>query len=415
VPLQIETIENYYKKIPNYTITKINRNITLNNIENHFELKVNKGVYIVLHHTDYLRVKTIHKDKVSKTSLMEKLYKPYQFNNDHTNKEYNLNNKHLFIWLRQCGYGDWLFHEPVIRFLKKKYPNIQITLAAANNRVEFIKSGFKHILSLNNNRDKVITTPFKAEELVGSDFHLVFDFHLTVEESRWKNVYRQFRKHVGLEEFDPNDECLTPRLSLPKATPKELLKSLPDKFILLQLRTSSNLRNPSYSFKLKILNKILNMTEGSDFKIVFIDTVDYKRDIDNLVSDSVDESRCINLCGETKSINDAVSVVGSASLVVSVDTGILHIAEGLSKKSVGIYGPFSAEARVTTYKSCAWVEPDAAAIASKIASGQLSSPCAPCAKQTFDLCDNLNEEDKPICYDHISMKDFKLRVLEQLK
>jgi len=48
----------------------------------------------------------------------------------------------------------------------------------------------------------------------------------------------------------------------------------------------------------------------------------------------------INLCGKTE-LNDAIDLLGTADLVVSNDSGLMHIAAALQKPLIAIYGPTS--------------------------------------------------------------------------
>jgi heptosyltransferase-2 len=48
----------------------------------------------------------------------------------------------------------------------------------------------------------------------------------------------------------------------------------------------------------------------------------------------------INLCGETQ-LNEAIDILDSADIVISNDSGLMHIASALQKPLIAIYGPTS--------------------------------------------------------------------------
>lgn len=63
---------------------------------------------------------------------------------------------------------------------------------------------------------------------------------------------------------------------------------------------------------------------------------------DEIIShiDIINQPASFNLCGDTK-LSEAIDLIDTADLVVSNDSGLMHIAAALQKPLIAIYGPTS--------------------------------------------------------------------------
>jgi len=334
-----------------------------------------------------LKIKKDRKYMIDLLSFIDgyhaKMFKPTNKfkNNLRCWKGEDLNNKTVLMWQYGGGAGDSMFVQPILRYIKKIYPKCRLGFMHPARHHYFSKSW--------DFLDYLYPTPCSDIPFITSDYHIHFDGIIgKCKESETTNIYKLLAKWVNL---DIPDSELVP-IQKPDDSYviycKDVLNrwKLDENFMILQLRANTIMRTPRPEFRLKVLNELLNR----DIPIVFVDSPDQKDVINELILKSDKPQLCFNFTPYSKHMGYAAAMTYLSSMVVSVDTGIIHIASALGIPVYGIYGPFPGKIRLETYNKCNWIDAKA--------------ECAPCYLHKYSECPHVIDGYSP-CYDNINIID----------
>jgi heptosyltransferase-2 len=119
------------------------------------------------------------------------------------------------------------------------------------------------------------------------------------------------------------------------------------------------------------ISEIVNKLEG---KVILLGG---KTDLENAqeIIKTVDNEKLINLCGQL-SLNQSAFMVQQAKVVITHDTGLMHIAAAFHKKIISVWGNTLPEFGMTPYLA----HPSSKIVEVK------SLSCRPCTKIGFSSC-----------------------------
>jgi len=256
----------------------------------------------------------------------------------------DLSGKKLLMW-RVGGLGDLIFTQPLVRFLKEKYPSVYITFATSPENKFLFKTWPKGLI------DNIATIPFKMDLLSEHDYHLTFEGAIErCNESEKVNCYDIFKKVANV---DFNVEDYRPVLHLDQEEVDKFKDIVPENTILFQIRASSPLRMmPTY--KWVILAKQLS---DLGYNVAIIDSQDrHAMYEDYFIKRYSLENKVVNLAKFSQNISDGIHILANCKAFIGIDSSFTHIAPALNIPTVGIYGPFLGDLRMRYYKNCDWVD-----------------------------------------------------------
>ena len=274
------------------------------------------------------------------------------------------------LFLRTDGkIGDYIISSFIFREIKKNYPNIQIDVVADKS--------LENLLKLNKNIDKYyILNRKKMKEwrnivkiLRKNKYDVLFD---STEGLKYKQVYLLNRVNavvnVGYNKDDyniynknirqnntlkmiqiykkmvesVNIEIKDTKYDVPVSEESEknvdrFLKenNVKGKIIALNFFGASRGRKINEENALIILRRLREMYKG--YAIIILDSPNDRETIQNILKNTDNEN--ILFFEKSRTILDSISIIKNSDLIVSLDTSILHIAEGLDKKIMAFYGP----------------------------------------------------------------------------
>ena len=297
-----------------------------------------------------------------------------------------------FLIIRFSSIGDIVLTTPVVRCLRKKYPNAQIHFLT--------KVAFAPIAQANPNINKVFaiekSTKSVVEKLKKEGYHHIIDLHKNLRSK--KVIMALGVKATSFPKLNV-EKFLMVKFKMNRL-PKihivdryfEAVKSLAinndkeglDFFIPEQEKIAAKNLPPQYNalvigaaHKTKSLTtpQLIKIAKESILPVLLIGGKK-ETEIANEITKVVGEN-AINTCGEYN-LHQSASVIQQASCVITPDTGMMHIASAFNKKIISVWGNTIPAFGMYPYMP---QQPNAFKI---FEVKELS--CRPCSKIGFDEC-----------------------------
>jgi heptosyltransferase-2 len=235
---------------------------------------------------------------------------------------------------------------------KEKYTHvIDLHKNLRSARVKSVVSGKKYAFD-KLNIEKWMAVNLKSSSL--PDIHIVDRYMATVESLGVKN------DHKGLDFFiDPSD-------FIPKST---LPASFQNGFVAFAI-------GGQHATKCLPVDKMIDICKKVEIPIVLLGGKEDMR-VAKFIEDKLDQ-KIINGCG-SYSIHQSASIASQAEVVITHDTGMMHIAAAFNRKIVSIWGNTIPEFGMYPY-----LPKDLKHYSEIIEVKELA--CRPCSKIGFDKC-----------------------------
>lgn len=303
-------------------------------------------------------------------------------------------NKIKFLIIRFSSIGDIVLTTPVVRNLKQQVENVEIHYIT--------KPQFKSILESNPYVDKVHVLKKSLKETVNElkyeHFDYVIDLHRNIRTARFKNRLKtisfsfdklnkekwmlvNFKKnnlpdtHIvdryidTLKVFDVKNDEQGLDYFIPEKDEVDL-KSISEELINGYVGV---VVGAYHNTKKLTKEKIIAICKQMDKPILLLGGPDNKEEGEE-IKNSIGKN-IYNTCG-AYNINQSASLVKQANIILTPDTGLMHIASAFKKKIISVWGNTVPEFGMYPYMP----HPDSEIIEIK------DLKCRPCSKIGFTQC-----------------------------
>lgn len=265
------------------------------------------------------------------------------------------------------GFGDTILSTPAIKSLRINYPNIKINFLVNSNFYSLFKD-FKYvdnILVYKTGLLNQIKLIFKLKKL---NLDTVFLFHSNGPEDiffsklsgaktilkmthtknhEYKDVF--LNEAVNKEQHDIESRLdlvrlycnnnLETRMIIPNQfySTNPYFKDINKDYIAFQLGAQDTFKMWPVDSFVSLANKLLK--DNSNLEIVILGATKYEMLLTQEFMSKVNEkNRVIDLCGKTP-IDKLPSILNQMKLLVSNDTGTMHLSIALKKRTICLFGP----------------------------------------------------------------------------
>ncbi len=262
-----------------------------------------------------------------------------------------------FLIIRFSSIGDIVLTTPAIRCLRKQYPDAEIHFLT--------KHAFKNIVADNPYINKVHTLGDSFElmlhELQEEQYDYIIDLHHNLRTLRIKRALKKVKsfsfnklniqkwilvnlkinilpkKHI----VDRTIECMKPLGVTDDGLGLDYFIPAKDKVKREDIPTSHQLGyigiviGAALATKKLPLHKLKAICQAINHPIILLGgQEDY---LDGIEIASVDTIKIYNACGKF-SLNESADLVSNAKLIITHDTGLMHIAAAFQKPIISVWG-----------------------------------------------------------------------------
>ncbi len=245
------------------------------------------------------------------------------------------------VVIRMGGVGDLLMLSSGLRELKRR--GELLTLATIPENMAFLKA-----LDIGN----VIS----IEDLGRYEFERVRDLRFAVEPKEMGSICKSdWATYTTKDRSDAFDELLgvapaRKRFLIPKVTvPPTLLKEIypyeKGGFILVNGSMGASARAIIIKYLVPLCKKLVKLTGG--MPVVLMGT---SQNWNHEVVKNISVPGVVNVIDKTNT-EEMIALCSLASLVITPDTGTLHIAAALKKKTLALFGNINPRTRISYYST----------------------------------------------------------------
>jgi ADP-heptose:LPS heptosyltransferase len=265
------------------------------------------------------------------------------------------------------GFGDTLLSTPAIKTLRKNFENIHITFLVNKNFFPLFDE-YKYVDNIITYKSGFINQLYLIKKLRDLKIDTVFLFHSNGPEDIFfsvlsgasnilKMTYNQnheykdlfLNKYVTKLQHDIENKLDLVRLYNPTLIDRKMevsekfnkrsgyFKDESKKYILLQLGAQDTYKMWPIDNYIALSEKLLK--EYQEVEIVLLGSTAYEKELAiTFMNQILHKERVINLCSKT-SIDDLPNLLNSGELLITNDTGIMHLAIALKRKTICLFGP----------------------------------------------------------------------------
>lgn len=262
--------------------------------------------------------------------------------------------------IRLSSLGDIILTQPVISLLFEEYPSAEIHYICKPQFVELVQCLDPRIKAIAYEKN-----PAMLLRLANSKYDIVLDLHGKLAswlisrsvKAKTKKVYdkrRSMRKAIvsgakdlfiesttslyfsaldGIVSKEKQKLATAPRIGLPDRTPHlELLPDFDPKFKTIAIFPGA--AHPTKIYPYRYLNESIKLT-GKEYRFILLGS--YEENHLGLRLADANPEKTFNLCG-AYSFAQLIHVLERCDLVISGDSGPMHLAAALGKKQIAIFG-----------------------------------------------------------------------------